>query len=125
MSGAHCKTPDHLSVSVGRTLTRATRLHDVRAFYVDPLGCRDEQCYGGPGIVLAKDAEATNGMHLMPAAIDWLPGQLRECALQAGSNGFVTLSHTISGDWKAYKSFTSGAALALADEIEHAWAVRR
>lgn len=125
MSGVHCKTPDHLSVTVGGTLTRITRLHAIRAFYRDPLGCRDAQGYGGPGVVLAKSDDAPNGMHLLPAAVEWLPGQLREASLTAGSNGTVTVAHTVDGDWSSWKRFTSGAALALADEIESVWGAQR
>lgn len=121
MSGVHCKTPDHLSVTVGGTLTRITRLHAIRAYFADPLGCRDAQGYFGPGVILAKPADDTRGMHLMPAAATWLPGVLRSTALEAGSNGTVTLSHTVDGEWSPYKRFTSGAALALADDIDHAW----
>lgn len=124
MTGTHCKTPDHLSVTVGGTLTRVTRLHDIRAYYRDPLGCRDEQGYYGPGVVLAKSDTATNGMHLLPAAVEWLPGQLRAVALEAGSNGTVTVSHTVSGEWQPWKRFTSGAALALADEVDKVWSTK-
>lgn len=125
MTNVHCKTPDHLSVTVGGSLTRTTRLHEIRAFYRDPLGCQNEQGYGGPGVVLAKADDAPNGMHLMPAAVEWLPGQLRTVALEAGSNGTLTLSHTVHGEWSPWKRFTSGAALALADEIEKVWGDQR
>lgn len=121
MSGVHCKSPAHLQVSVGNNSGTLTRLGEIKPEYRAALGCTYPDAYDGPGILLATLARPDQGLHLLPESVTWLPGELRQNAMAAGSNGVVRVAHTVQGEYVLWRSFTSGAAIHLADRIDAVW----
>lgn len=118
MSGSnpHCKDPAHLKVVV--TNERPT-LHATTVTYMV-----DAQCENVPGgyhswaLVLSDHKAALNGLHLLPEAVAWLPGQLRAVALMCSNAQVVTLQHTSLKDFIDFASWSPVAARAVAADIE-------
>lgn len=111
----HCKNPAHLRV----TVTPSGPEMQVTATYAPVMQC--ENHVQSPGVVLShRHGHPLDGMHLLPDAIAWLPGQLRDHARAAGPTDKVTISHTSRQQFVDFASLTRPGALALADAIEAA-----
>lgn len=116
----HCKPRSHLDV-----VTAPRRVHDQRvgewaATYVSEFACDGAGHYHGPVVLVCQPHRPHNGLHLLPDAARWLPTALRTAAAEAGSEGAVSILHTINGEFRVWRSFQPGATMALADSVETA-----
>ncbi len=116
----HCKSPAHLAVVHAPPDATAFGVGVWVGVFVNMLGCVNAGQYDGPGVIISKAGRPVRGMHLLPDAARWLPGELRTAAGLAGADGTVIIEHTISAVLEEWNAFTAGAAFALADSIETA-----
>lgn len=115
MTDVHCKDIDHLAIRV--VPARAT--DKITVSYLAPMGCHNQPVSEPWGLVLSKRVkEPLKGIHARPAAVRWLPGELRRASAECDSAHVVEIAHTVGGLFEHFACLTRDGALILADRIE-------